>query len=119
MSRLSQFVTIQASFRVHPGCREIVDRLLVELDRRASDEPLVLFHEASFHSDNLALRIAFPSAVSLLDHLAGTSNGFERLLSETDLIRMEVHGPDAELSQLRGPLGVFQPDWFVLVAPRS
>lgn len=119
VARLSQFITIQALFRVHPGRREIVDRLLVELDRHASDEPLVLFHEASFHSDNLALRIAYPSAVSLLDHLAGSSDGFERLLSETDLIRMEVHGPEAELSQLRGPLGVFQPDWFVLAAPRS
>lgn len=119
MPRLSQFITIQALFRVHPGSREIVDRLLGELDRRASDQPMVLFHEASFHSDDLALRIAFPSAVSLLDHLASTSDGFERLLSETDLIRMEVHGPEADLSQLRGPLGIFQPDWFVLAAPRS
>lgn len=119
MSRLSQFVAIQATFRIHPGLREIVNRLLGEFDRRASDEPLILFHEASFQSDALALRIAFPSAVSLLDHLAGTSDGFERLLSETDLIRMEIHGPEAELSQLRGPLGALQPDWFVLAEPRS
>lgn len=79
----------------------------------------MLFHEASFQSDSLALRIGFPSAVSLLDHLAGTSDGFERLLSETDLIRMEIHGPSEELAQLKGPLGVFQPEWFVLLPSRS
>ncbi len=119
MSRLSQFVAIQASFRIHTGHREIVERLLAELELRSSENPSVLFHEASFRSEDLALRVAFQSAESLLDHLASTSEWFERLLTRTDLVRMEVHGPEHELSQLRGPLGVFQPEWYVLMSPRS
>ena len=119
MSRISQFVTVQAYFRIDPSHRETVGRLIGELELRASENPLVLFHEASFRSEDLALRIAFPSAEPLLDHLAGTSEWFERLLTGTELLRIEVHGPEQELTLLRGPLGVFMPEWYVLTTPRS
>ena len=119
MSRISQFVAIHAHFRIDPSHRETVGRLIGELELRASENPLVLFHEASFRSEDLALRIAFPSAEPLLDHLAGTSEWFERLLTGTELLRIEVHGPEQELAVLRGPLGVFMPEWYVLTAPRS
>ena len=119
MPRLSQFVAIQTCFRIHPGHRETVERLLGELDLRASENPAVLFQEASFRADDLVLRLAFPSAETLLDHLAGTSEGFERLLAGTDLVRMEVHGPEHELTQLRGPLGLFVPEWYVVRPVRS
>lgn len=119
MSRISQFVTVHAYFRIAPSHRETVGRLIGELELRATENLEVLFHEASFCSDDLALRFAFPSAEPLLDHLAGTSEWFERLLTGTELLRIEVHGPEQELALLRGPLGVFMPEWYVLSVHRS
>jgi hypothetical protein len=31
-----------------------------------------------------------------------------------DLVRVEVHGPAAELDKLKEPLAHLKPDWFVL-----
>jgi hypothetical protein len=36
-----------------------------------------------------------------------------RFLTLADLIRLEVHGPAAELEKLKGPLGHLNPAWFV------
>jgi hypothetical protein len=34
-------------------------------------------------------------------------------LKVSDLIRLEIHGPAAELDKLREPLAAFKPAWFL------
>jgi hypothetical protein len=34
------------------------------------------------------------------------------MLKVSDLLRLEIHGPAAELEKLRGPLAEFKPAWF-------
>jgi hypothetical protein len=50
----------------------------------------------------------------LLAHLENVGALLAEALKIADLIRIEVHGPAAELEKLRQPLAHLNPQWFVL-----
>jgi quinol monooxygenase YgiN len=114
MSTLWNFVSLHPYFKVHPG--QVNDfksgfPAFVELTRT---EPKNLFYEFSVNGDKVFCREAYSDAEGLLHHL----NNFGALLGEAmkmaDLVRVEVHGPAAELEKLREPLAHLKPEWFEL-----
>ena len=50
----------------------------------------------------------------LLAHLGNVDAMLKETLKIADLVRVEVHGPAAELDKLRQPLAGLKPQWFVL-----
>jgi len=58
--------------------------------------------------------LVFVNAEALLEHLGNVKAMLEVALSMAELIRIEVHGPAAQLEKLKGPLAHLNPEWFVL-----
>ena len=61
-------------------------------------------------------REAYVGAAGLLTHLSNVGALLAEAFKIATLTRLEVHGPAAELDQLRGPLAQMNPAWFILEA---
>ena len=57
---------------------------------------------------------AYVNAEALLAHLENVSAMLAQALAMADLVRIEVHGPAAELAKLKEPLAHLKPAWFHL-----
>ena len=114
MSKLSGFVSLHPYFKVHPGKMENFNkgfRVFMELTKT---EPKNLFYEFTVNGDEVFCREGYTDAGGLLAHLDNVGAPLAQALTMADLIRLEVHGPKAELEKLRGPLAHLKPDWFVI-----
>jgi len=56
----------------------------------------------------------YEDAASILAHLENVGPLLEEALTMADLTRLEVHGHEAEVDQLRGPLKDLSPQFFTL-----
>ncbi len=78
-------------------------------------EPGCLFYAFSFSGQTAHCREGYDDAAALLAHLANVDAPLQEALKIARLVRLEVHGPAAELDKLRGPLAGLDPQWFELV----
>lgn len=77
-------------------------------------EEKVMFYGFSFNGDMAHCREGYQDADSLLNHLDNVGELLKQALTISELVRLEVHGPAAEIEKLRGPLAGLNPDFFVL-----
>jgi quinol monooxygenase YgiN len=114
MSQLSRFVSLHPYFKVHAGKMEDFMAgfpVFVELTKT---EPKNLFYEFSVNGDEVFCREGYIDAEGLLAHLDNVGALLAQAMKMADLIRVEVHGPAAELETLRAPLAHLKPEWFVV-----
>lgn len=112
MSKLSKFVSLHPYFKVHPGKLEEFEKgfpMFVELTKK---EPKNLFYEFSVNGDEVFCREGYADAEGLLHHLDNVGALLTHAMKIADLVRVEVHGPAAELKKLREPLAHLKPAWF-------
>jgi hypothetical protein len=64
-------------------------------------------------SNELCCREAYRDAEGVLAHLANCGPALGEFLEIAKLIRIEVHGPAAELEQLKEAFAPFGPDYYV------
>ena len=83
----------------------------VELTRTV---PGCVFYAFSFSGQTAHCREGYDDAAALLAHLANVDAPLQEALKIAKLVRLEVHGPAAELDKLRGPLADLNPQWFEL-----
>jgi quinol monooxygenase YgiN len=106
--------TVCPYFKVHPGklaeFKSYCDRF-IELTQK---EPGALFYGFSFDGDQAHCREGYKDAAALLAHVENVGALLQELFKISDLTRLEVHGPEAELAKLRGPLAGLKPQYFVL-----
>jgi hypothetical protein len=114
MKPLSKFVSLHPYFKVHPGKLEIFATGFPAFVARTTNEEKNLFYEFTINGDEVFCREAYTDAEGLLAHLDNIGPLLTEALKIADLIRLEVHGPAAELEKLRKPLAHLKPDWFVL-----
>lgn len=107
-------VTIVPYFKVHAGKRGEAKVLCDECVERTRSEPKCLFYGFSFDNDEMHCREGYADAKGALAHLENIDPLLKKLLRITDLTRLEVHGPAAELDQLRKPMAGLNPKFFVL-----
>ena len=50
----------------------------------------------------------------LLAHLENVDDLLKQALGLAEIVRLEIHGPEQELEQLRGPLAALNPRFFTL-----
>jgi len=116
MSKLTNSVSIHPYFKVAEGqmdgFKENIDRF-VEL---TSSEEGCLFYEFTIHGDQAFCREAYVDGDAALTHLDNVGACIEKALTMSELYRLEIHGPAAELDKLRGPLADLSPDFYELVA---
>jgi len=105
-------VSIHPYFKVHPGQLEAAQALLPQFVARTATEAKCRFYEFTINGDEVFCREAYADAEGTLAHLENVGALLGEMLKVSDLLRLEIHGPAAELEKLRGPLAEFKPAWF-------
>ena len=108
------FVTLHPYFKAHPGKLEVMKAGLPAFREKSATEEKNLFYDFTVNGDEIFCREGYDGAEALLAHLDNVGPLLGEVLKIADLIRLEVHGPAAELEKLRTPLAHLNPQWFVL-----
>jgi hypothetical protein len=110
---LSNFVSLHPYFKVHPGKLAAFKAGFPAFVEKTASEGKNLFYGFTVNGDEVFCREGYADAEGLLAHLENIGALFTEALKIADLIRIEVHGPAAELEKLREPLAHLNPAWFV------
>jgi quinol monooxygenase YgiN len=114
MERLSGFVSLHPYFKVPPEKLDALKGILPEFVAKTREETGNLFYEFSVNGDEVFCREGYENAEALLDHLDNVSGMLDAAMGMAELIRIEVHGPAAQLAKLKEPLAHLNPVWFTL-----
>ena len=109
-------VSIHPYFKANPGELAACKASLPAFIEASRAEENNLFYEFTVNGDEIFCREAYVGAAGVLTHLGNVGALLAELFKIATLTRLEVHGPAAELDQLRGPLAAMNPAWFVLEA---
>ena len=110
------FVSIHPYFKAHPGKLEAFKAGLPAFRAKTATEKGNLFYEFTINGDEVFCREGYTGADALLAHLENVGALLAEAFKIADLVRLEVHGPTAELDKLRAPLAHLKPEWFVCSA---
>src|SRR5678815_5577526 len=114
MNQLSRFVSLHPYFKVPSDKMPYLKAILPEFAAKTRNETGNLFYEFTINGDEVFCREGYVNAEALLEHLENVGAMLEQALAMADLIRIEVHGPAAELAKLKEPLAHLKPAWFEL-----
>ena len=113
MKPLSNFVTLNPYFKVHPGKMQAFKAALPAFIEKTKAEEKNLFYGFTINGDEVFCREGYTDAEGVLKHLDNIGAMLAELLKIGDLIRLELHGPAGELEKLKDPLAHLNPAWFV------
>jgi len=105
-------VSIHPYFRAHPGKLKTIKGLLPRFVEKTATEPKVLHYEFTINGDEIFCREAYQDAEGALAHITNVGELLAEMLTLSDLIRIEFHGPDAELEKMKEPLAHLNAAWF-------
>lgn len=108
--------TIVPYFQVQAGKLEAFKNLCKQFVARTESEPKCLYYGFSFNGDAAFCREGYADAEGLLVHLENVGSILQEALKISELTRLEIHGPEEELSKLRVPLAELKPQFFTLLA---
>jgi quinol monooxygenase YgiN len=109
-------VSIHPYFKVHLGQLAAFKASLPAFIEKTLSEEKNLYYEFTINGDEIFCREAYVGAAGALTHLANVGALLAELFKIAELTRLEIHGPAAELDQLRAPLAQMNPVWFILEA---
>jgi quinol monooxygenase YgiN len=115
MSQSTNVVSIHPYFKVHPGKLEEFKAALPAFVAKTAAEKKNLYYDFTIDGDVVFCREAYDGAEALLEHLESVGALVAEALKISDVIRLEIHGPAAELEKLKGPLANMKPAWFTYV----
>jgi hypothetical protein len=118
MVHAENIVSIHPYFRVNPGKMTKAKDLLHQMVTRTSSESANLYYDFTINGDVAFCREAYTGAEGFLTHMENIGPLLAELLKVVALLRIEVHGSNANLEQLKGPLAEFKPEWFVFECGR-
>ena len=105
MNRLSGFVSLHPYFKVPPDKMPHLKAILPEFAAKTRNETGNLFYEFTINGDEVFCREAYVNAEALLAHLDNVSAMLAQALTMAELVRIEVHGPAAELDETERAAG--------------
>ncbi len=114
MATQDKCCTILPYFKISEGNLTAFNALCVQFVDKAIHEPKCLYYGFSFAGNVAFCREGYEDAEGLLLHLDNVGSLLEKALEISELIRLEVHGPEAELAKLREPLAALSPQFFSL-----
>ena len=110
------FVSLHPCFRAHSGKIGAVKAVFPQFVEKTASEKENLFYGFTVSGDEILCREGYENAEGLLAHLDNVAIPLSEMLKVADLIRVEVHGPAAELEKLKAPMAHLNPAWFTLEA---
>lgn len=115
MSKLSEAVSLHPYFQVSEGQLEAFTALMHDFVEKTSAEPACVYYDFSLNGNLAFCREAYIGAEGILTHLENVGELLGKFLEISELIRLEVHGPEVEIEKLREPLAELKPDFFIRV----
>jgi hypothetical protein len=106
--------TIVPYFKIQSGKMKEVKALCEQFIEKAKNEDGCLYYGFSFDGDQMHCREGYRDGDGALAHVQNIGGLLQELLKIADLVRLELHGPEAELAKLRGPFADLHPQYFVL-----
>ena len=106
--------TLVPYFRVQPGHLADFRALVPRFVERTSEEAGCVHYAFSWNGEIAHCREGYRDAQAVLAHLRNVDGLLTEALAIAEIVRLEVHAPESELEQLRGPLAALGPEWFVL-----
>ena len=113
MPQSSNVVSLHPYFKVRAGKLDTVRGLLTAFVERTRTEKNCLYYDFTLDGDTIYCREAYAGAESVIEHLDNVGALLDEMLKNSDLLRLELHGPAAELDKLRPRCGPLNPSWFV------
>lgn len=105
-------VSLHPYFKAHPGQRDACHALLPAFVELTQPDKNCLYYEFTAREEELFCREAYTDAAAALAHLETVGPLLGEMLKIADLTRLEIHGPDEELAQLKPVLENLNPLWF-------
>ena len=109
---MSNVVSIHPYFKCHEGKLDAFKALLPKFTGVTSTEEKCYYYDYTICGDIVHCREAYDGAEGLMTHLSNVDALIEEVLTFSDLIRVEVHGPAAELAKLKEALVDLDPDYY-------
>ena len=114
MSTFDNAVSINPYFNIKDENMEAAKGFLAKFcDLVSKNEPGCLFYNFTFKGNEMCCREAYKDAAAVQAHLENCGPSLGELLEIAELLRIEVHGPAAELGQLKEAFTAFNPDYYV------
>lgn len=114
MATLDTCCSIVPYFQIGGGKIEQFKKLCERFIDKTSNEEKCLYYGFSFNGVIAHCREAYEDAGGVLTHLDNVGDLLQEALKISELIRLEIHGPEQELAKLRTPLKDLNPQFFVL-----
>ena len=106
--------TIVPYFTVHDGKLAEFKALGEQMVERTQSESEVVFYGFSFSGQRAHCREGYTSAKGVLAHLENVDSLLKQALAIASLDILEIHGPAAELDQLKEPLSGLSSVYFAM-----
>ncbi|MDH3693413.1 MAG: hypothetical protein OER96_02445 [Gammaproteobacteria bacterium] len=107
-------VTIHPYFEIHDGKVDEFKAICGTFISLTKNEEKCHYYGFSFDGNNAHCREGYADADGLLKHLENVDAPLKQALGISNLSRLEIHGPEAELAKLREPLAALNPQFYVL-----
>lgn len=117
MPQADTVCTLVPYFKVNPGQLDNFKAGMAAFVERTRSEPGCVHYAFSVNADEglVHCREGYDNAAALLAHLDNVGALLGEALKISSIARLEVHGPAAELAQLREPMAALKPQWYELV----
>jgi quinol monooxygenase YgiN len=106
--------TIVPYFKIHSGKTQEFKTLCEQFVEKTKSEPGCLFYGFSFDGDQAHCREGYRDADAALAHMQNVGAMLPQVFNISDFLRLELHGPAAELEKLRPAFAEFNPQYFKL-----
>ena len=93
MNPIECSVSIHPYFKVHSGKMDTVKALLHEFIARTATEEKALYYEFTINGDLVFCREAYVGAEGALAHLANVGAQLDKMLTLSEVTRLDNHGP--------------------------
>lgn len=114
MSTQDSCCTIVPYFEFSPDKLAAIKALCEQCVEQTRKEEKCLYYGFSFSGNTLHCREGYGDAEGALAHLENIGPLLGQILQIAKLTRLEVHGPEKELAQLREPMANLNPQFFKL-----
>lgn len=106
--------TLVPYFQVNEGQLEAFKALGPQFVAKSRTEPGCVHYAFSFNGSVAHCREGYDNAAAVLAHLDNVGALLGEALKLSTLTKLEVHGPSAEIDQLREPMAGLAPQFFAL-----
>jgi len=112
MSTLEQAVSIHPYFKIKEGQMDAALGCLAKFNELVATEAGCLYYNFTFNGDQMFCREAYVDAAAVEAHLENCGAALGQFLETADVLRIELHGPAAELEKLKPTFADFNPDYY-------